>query len=201
MNWCDERRVRAGLGWSHRRGAVMLLMGAMVVMAVGCGGDQPPGDMMPDGDGDTPPTDMMPDDDGGTPPTDMMPDDGDDTPPPPPPPPADVVVEAQVTAINGGFLYSYMVTNNTDRELVIISIEVPSDPAAVANLTAPAGFAASFDSGLGVVDFVMDTSTFSGMSTVGSFTLESPLGAGPVNFTALDMDGGELTGTTEGPAP
>ena len=187
MNWCDECRVWAGLGWRSRRGAVMLLVGAMLVMAVaglGCGGDQPPGDMMPDGDGDTPPTDMMPDD-------------GDDT----PPPAADVVVEAQVTAVGGEFLYSYMVTNNTDMELVIITIEVPSDPTAVMNLSAPTGFSASFDSGLGVVDFVMDTSMFSGMSTVGSFTFESPFGAGSANFTALDMDGVELTGTTEAPVP
>jgi hypothetical protein len=68
-----------------------------------------------------------------------------------------------------------------------VTLTVPADPTAVQNLLAPAGFNAFFDPGLGLVDFIEDTSLFTSGSIVGPFTFTSPFTITPV-FSALVLD-------------
>jgi hypothetical protein len=115
-----------------------------------------------------------------------------------------VVVAPTVTPIAGGYEYAYTITNNTPDDPFIIDIPVPADPAAVTDLTAPLGFTAAFDSGLGLVSFLEDTNFFTSTPQSGFF-FDSPDGPGSVMFqaTLLSIDTGglyTLSGPTMAPA-
>jgi len=117
---------------------------------------------------------------------------------------AQVVVAPTVTPIAGGFEYAYTITNNTPDDAFIVDIPVPADPLAITDLTAPSGFTAAFDSGLGLVSFLEDTSFFTSTPQSGFF-FDSPDAPGSVTFqaTVLNLDTGLYTvsGPTMAPVP
>ncbi len=118
---------------------------------------------------------------------------------------AEVVVAPTVTPISGGFEYAYTITNNTPDDSFLVDIPVPADPLAITNLTAPSGFKAAFDSGLGLVSFLEDTSFFTSTPQSGFF-FDRPEGPGQVTFqaTVVNLDSGDLytvSGATTAPVP
>lgn len=116
-----------------------------------------------------------------------------------------VVVTPTVTPIAGGFQYSYTITNNTPDDPFVIDIPVPADPSAIFDLTAPSGFESAFDSGLGLVSFVEDSSNFTSTPQSGFF-FDSPDAPGSVMFQATVLSsttGGlyTISGPTLAPVP
>lgn len=97
--------------------------------------------------------------------------------------------------------YTYAVTNTSPPNMLIVSIEIPPDPLAIENLIAPAGFLASFDPGLGFLDLIADTQSFSSGLEVGGFAFDSPLVPGDAAYEALNLNGVLFSGTTTGPIP
>ncbi len=100
---------------------------------------------------------------------------------------ASVTVNPTVTPISGGYNYSYTIsetiTDATTDDVFLIDIPVAPDPAAVTNLMAPAGFTTAFDSGLGLVSFLENTSFFSS-TPEGGFSFDSTYKPGTVTFEA-----------------
>src|SRR5262249_10049296 len=78
------------------------------------------------------------------------------------------------------------------------------DPLSIQNLTAPAGFQAVYDPGLGLLTFLEDSTLF-GPAPVSGFAFDSPVAPAPTLFSGLVLDGnGGLTtasGSTLGPVP
>ena len=116
-----------------------------------------------------------------------------------------VVVAPTVTPITGGYEYAYIITNNTADDPFIIDIPVPADPMAVFDLTAPSGFTSAFDSGLGLVSFLENTSDFTS-TPQGGFFFDSPDAPGAVMFQATVLSattGGlyTISGPTLAPVP
>jgi hypothetical protein len=122
-----------------------------------------------------------------------------------------VTVTPTVTAIAGGFNYSYTIsetlTDSTGDDVFLIDIPVVADPSAVTNRMTPAGFRSAFDSGLGLVSFIEDTSSFSS-TPQGGFSFDSPFAPGSVTFAAQVLSlttGGIYTDsgltTSAAPAP
>jgi len=109
---------------------------------------------------------------------------------------AQVVVTPAISSAAGITTFDYSITNNTLTDLVIVSISVPAIPGAVFDLAAPVGFLTSFDSGVGIVDFIADTESFGAGATQSGFLFSSRFPAGPAAFTALDAAGTEITGST-----
>lgn len=114
---------------------------------------------------------------------------------------AQVAVTPTVTSSGGLFTYDYTITNNTRLDLVLVTIPTVSAPGAVRNLTAPAGFLASFDPDLGLVDFIEGTQAFTAGRTFSGFRFDSPIGPAASQFTALNVQGNELRGATLAPVP
>jgi hypothetical protein len=114
---------------------------------------------------------------------------------------AQITVDPTITFLGGLFHYEYAVTNNEPEDLVLVTLEgIPLDPGAILNLTAPTGFLASFDSGLGLVDFISDTDVFAFLTTVSGFSFDSPFSPQTIPFSALGINGSPFAGTTRGPA-
>jgi hypothetical protein len=116
-----------------------------------------------------------------------------------------VVVTPTVTSIAGGYEYSYTITNNTPDDPFVIDIPVPADPAAVFDLTVPSGFKSAFDSGLGLVSFVEDSSYFTSTPQSG-FSFDSPVAPGSVMFQATVLSSSTaslytISGPTLAPVP
>lgn len=105
----------------------------------------------------------------------------------------------------GLYTYSYGVTNSGAFDLAIVDVNVAPN-AGLTNLTAPTGFFATYDPGLGIVSFLEDADfttpqTFAPASTVSAFTFMSRVGPSPTTFAALDVTGNTTTGVTTGPIP
>ncbi len=120
-----------------------------------------------------------------------------------------VTVSPSVTKIPGGYNYSYTISETitaaTGDDVFLIDIPVVADPSAVTDLTAPAGFTTAFDSGLGLVSFLEDTSSFDS-TPLGGFSFDSPFSPGTVAFDAsvLSSTTGDIydvSGVTTSPAP
>jgi hypothetical protein len=114
-----------------------------------------------------------------------------------------VVVSPTVTPIAGGYEYAYTITNNTPDDPFIIDIPVLADPSAIFDLTAPSGFTSAFDSGLGLVSFLEDSSNFTSTPQSG-FSFDSAFAPGAVTFQATVLSsttGGiyTISGPTLGP--
>ncbi len=112
---------------------------------------------------------------------------------------ATLIVEATVTPIGGLFHYDFSVTNNAAEDVVIVSItDAPvGDPFIDPSLVAPVGFLASYDSGLGFVDFLEDTDLFGVGTTKSGFMFDSASGPTATTFStfeALTVQGNLLTG-------
>jgi hypothetical protein len=111
---------------------------------------------------------------------------------------ASVLVEATVTPLVGSFLYEISIENATVEDLAIVSIsDAPiGDPLIGPSLVVPVGFLASYDGGLGFVDFVADTSDFFAGTTTSGFRFESLSGPGIYfsTFEALSVNGNAYSG-------
>jgi hypothetical protein len=110
-----------------------------------------------------------------------------------------VSVEGTVVPLGGGvFSYSYSVTNTEAEALSIVSItDSPlGDPLIQATLDAPLGFAAIYDDGLGIVDFIEDSSAFEPFTTVSPFTFQSLSGPASffTSFEAFTVTGNSISG-------
>ena len=115
---------------------------------------------------------------------------------------AALIVNTTVTPINNDlFNYDFSITNNDLEDVSIVSIvdapfgDLNIDP----TLVAPAGFIASYDLGLGIVDFLEDTDVFAIGTTRVGFTLTSAFG--PVGnfmaFEALTVNGNLMSGQVQ----
>lgn len=116
-----------------------------------------------------------------------------------------VIVSPTVTHAAGAFHYSFAIANSGVDDLLLVDIPVPAVAQSIFNLTAPSGFHAAFDSGLGLVSFLEDTSSF-GTTPTGGFSFDSLTGPGDVSFqaTLLGSANGNVfadSGPTTAPVP
>ena len=117
---------------------------------------------------------------------------------------APVTVTSTSTANGLLFSYDFTVTNTSLPDLLSVTLTTPSQPNAVQNLTAPTGFSAFFDAGVGLVDFVSDTLSFTVGSSVSGFALQSPFQLSSTAFSTLSLDADQnpvVTTGTVSPAP
>lgn len=113
---------------------------------------------------------------------------------------ADVIVDVTVSPIVGGFHFDYSITNSEPVDVVIVSIAGPaSDPLIGATLTAPVGFLANYDFGLGFIDFLEGTDLFAAGTTTGGFGFDSASSPQPTTFVALSDVGQKIAGRTQVP--
>jgi hypothetical protein len=112
---------------------------------------------------------------------------------------AQITVTPDVTLGNGLYHYDYTVANNGTTDLLDVAIDVAAMPDAIQNLMAPDGFQTSFDSGLGIVDFLADSHTFTAGGSLSGFAFDSPFGPTDSTFTTLDVNGDTFTGATAAP--
>jgi len=113
-----------------------------------------------------------------------------------------LTVDATVTPLVGSFLYEISITNTGPEDIVIVSIvDAPiGDPLIDPSLMFPAGFFASYDGGVGIVDFLEDTSLFAAGTTTSGFSFESSAAPGPgvlSSFEALSDVGDFFTGNVQ----
>ena len=80
---------------------------------------------------------------------------------------AQLIVTPTITPIGSQFHYNYSVTNNTPNDIFDVDVSVRPGAGVLTNLVAPTGFQIAYDSGLGLVSFLEDTSTFSSSPTTG----------------------------------
>jgi len=110
-----------------------------------------------------------------------------------------VKVDAIVTPLVGSFRYDISVHNNAAEDLAIVSlVDAPlADPLIDLTLAAPVGFLASYDDGLGFVDFLGDADVFAAGATVGGFGFESLTAPGAyfASFEALGVLGTSYSGS------
>jgi hypothetical protein len=114
-----------------------------------------------------------------------------------------LIITAKVAPTGGGlFHYDFSITNDGLEDVVLASIvDAPTGDADIDNtLFAPAGFLASYDSGLGIVDFLSDADLFAVGTTKKGFGFDSS--SGPTDgffdvFTALTINGDELAGQVQ----
>jgi len=111
-----------------------------------------------------------------------------------------VDLELLVTPSGGLFQYSATVRNNSLVDLSLVSIvDAPiAEPLIGTSVTAPAGFLALYDSGLGIIDFVEGVSVFGAGATVSGFSFTSATLADTMFFTqfeAIDVNGVTFLGT------
>lgn len=100
---------------------------------------------------------------------------------------ATVTVVSSVTPNGSLYHYDYSIANGTANDAFLLDLSVPANPSAITDLVAPAGFKAAFDSGLGLVSFLEDTSMFTSTALDG-FSFDSSFGPGPGSFTASLLD-------------
>lgn len=111
---------------------------------------------------------------------------------------AQLSVDALVEPLGGSFRYGFTVNNAGPDDYLLVTIyNAPlGDALITSTLAAPLGFQAAYDDGLGLVDFVEDTSFFAAGTSAGLFSFESL--SGPSSFfdvfVALDPLGREFTG-------
>jgi hypothetical protein len=111
-----------------------------------------------------------------------------------------ILVRGTVTPLGGSFLYVFEVENTGPDDYVIVSLDAPvADPLIGPTLTAPAGFVASYDSGLGIVDFLEGADLFAAGTIHGGFSFESLAGPGAEfgTFEALTASGASASGDVE----
>ena len=116
---------------------------------------------------------------------------------------AQLLVSPTITSLsNGLYHYNYTITNNTGQDIYLIDINTAHQANAVTNLLAPTGFQKAFDSGLGLVSFLEDTSSFS-TTPLSGFQFDSIFQGGQVLFAGDYLDNNFnnqiVSGTTRGP--
>lgn len=113
-----------------------------------------------------------------------------------------LMVQAIVTPAGGAFDYQITIDNGLADDVSTVSIvDAPlTDPLLPASLTAPAGYLASYDAGLGIVSFLEDTAAFPAGVAVGGFSftsLSAPSAGRFERFEALTVLGDPVTGTVQ----
>jgi len=108
-------------------------------------------------------------------------------------------VSAVVSPAGGGlFHYVFTIQNTGPDDVAIVSVDAPVNDLYIdPSLSAPAGFIASYDPGLGFVDFLEDTDLFAAGTIVDGFAFDSS--SGPADgsfqtFEALTVNGDKITG-------
>lgn len=115
---------------------------------------------------------------------------------------AGLAVSLTSTPLGGGvFSYQYSIANSGPEDLAVVSITDAAlgDPLIGATLQTPAGFLGSYDPGLGIVDFLSDTSVFGAgtiLSGFGFMSMSSALNQF-MTFEALSLNGSLITGTVD----
>lgn len=98
------------------------------------------------------------------------------------------IVTRTVTPLVGGiFQFDFSIFNTGPEDILVLTItDAPlADLLITPNLSTPAGFLASYDSGLGFVDFLADSDLFGAGTTKSGFSLQSSAD-GSVNFTIFE---------------
>jgi hypothetical protein len=109
-----------------------------------------------------------------------------------------VTVDPTVTSLGGGmYQYAYSISYTGADTAFLIDIPVPLDPAAITDLMAPAGFTPIFDSGLGLVSFLADSSFTAG--PISGFSFDSSYGPGAAIFQTTLYDSSSNLYTLSGP--
>lgn len=115
-------------------------------------------------------------------------------------PAADLEVFAASSPIAGGYHYDFTIRNNGLEDIVLVTINAPlADPLIDPSLTVPADFLGSYDSGIGLVDFLEFTGLFEAGSTKTGFSFDST-GAPPdfiSQFWGLTVNGNTPSGTVQ----
>ncbi|MBI3886360.1 MAG: PEP-CTERM sorting domain-containing protein [Opitutae bacterium] len=115
---------------------------------------------------------------------------------------AQFTVQSTVTPGAGTFHYDYTISNQTATDVSSVTLEgLPLGASTVLNLTAPATFVAFFDTGLGLLTFQEGSASFTAGSTVSGFGFDSSFGPGTSAFSAVDINGGSLSGSTLSAVP
>jgi len=85
------------------------------------------------------------------------------------------IVNLDVTQSGANYHYEVSIDNGEAVDLILVSLfNTPlSDALITASLTAPAGFLASYDSGLGIIDFLGNTSDFLPGTITSGFSFDS----------------------------
>ena len=95
------------------------------------------------------------------------------------------VVTPTVTTLAGGiYHYDYSIMNTGTTDLFDVSIHVHPGANQVFSVMAPIGFTASYDSGLGLVDFLENTNSFATGQAISGFTYDSSLAPKSSTFDA-----------------
>jgi hypothetical protein len=99
------------------------------------------------------------------------------------------MVEGTVSAAGGGlFHYEFTITNDTPDDVILVSlVDGPTnDLDLAASLVAPPEYFASYDPGLGIVDFLEATELFAAAGSVGGFAFDSSAGPESGFFTTFE---------------
>lgn len=113
-----------------------------------------------------------------------------------------LVVQSNVTFNGSTYHYDYTVNNQTATDISSVTLAgLPTDASAVQNLTAPATFVAFFDSGLGLLSFQEGSAAFVAGSSVSGFGFDSAFSFSAPTYTAVDVNGMELSGTSVSAVP
>lgn len=112
---------------------------------------------------------------------------------------ASLIVQVLVTPAGGAFAYEVTVDNQLADDVVLVAlVDAPAADALLsASLTAPVGYLATYDSGLGIVSFLEGTALFPTGVAVGGFSFTSAAAPGPgvfESFEALTSLGVPVTG-------
>lgn len=107
-------------------------------------------------------------------------------------------VDLSVTPSSGVFNYALTARNTGLVDVTLLSLvdAPPGDALINSSLFTPPGFLGLYDSGLGIIDFLEDTSLFAAGTTIGGFGFSSLSGTGTyfTRFEALDVEGGLISG-------
>ena len=113
---------------------------------------------------------------------------------------SELIVDVTVSPILGGFHFEYSITNDESDDVAIVSIVGPAGDSLIGpTLTAPAGYLANYDFGLGFIDFIEAIYPFLAGTTTSGFGFDSASSQVPTTFSALTIFGQELVGTTQVP--
>lgn len=100
---------------------------------------------------------------------------------------AALLISGTVLPLGGSYRYEASVINTDLQDYLFVSLlDAPLGDLLIGpNPTSPPGFQASYDSGLGIVDFVADLDTFGAGATKGTFVFESLSPPGPGIFATV----------------
>jgi hypothetical protein len=119
---------------------------------------------------------------------------------------AALLVSDAVTPFGTGSHHELTVTNTGPADVVLVSIlDSPLADALIdASITAPVGYLALYDPGLGIVDFLEGTALFGAGTSVSGFSFDSGVAPGAPFFTsfeAITVAGDLLAGTVDTRVP